>query len=446
MDLKQLSLSMPMKTVTGSIPLPGSKSECNRALIIQALAEESILVKPISAAEDTQILQNLLAQVGSYQLAGNFSLPLTLDVGPAGTVMRFLTAFLTVQTGSYIVTGSKRMKERPIKILVEALQSLGADITYLENTGFPPIQIGEARPQKNIVSIKGDISSQYISALLMIAPLFNDGLTLEIVGELTSKPYVNMTLQMMNLAGINYQAKFITEQTADIESYTKIINKGNKEIAEVGSASIQIDHQNYKAITLAVEPDWSAASYWFSLVALSETAVIILPGLLPDSLQGDSAIVKLMKPFGVSASFEEGGLRLNKCAVNFSSDVIDLKECPDLAQTVIVCAAALGQNLSFTGLETLRIKETDRIAAIQIELAKISVKLFEENGIFTLNTSKLNFPSEASFETYYDHRMAMAFAPLALRIGKVNFDNAEVIIKSYPSFWNHLEMIGFQIN
>lgn len=446
MDLKQLSLSMPMTSITGSIPLPGSKSECNRALIIQALAEESIVVEPISAAEDTQILQNLLAQVHAYQVAGDFSAPLTLDVGAAGTVMRFLTAFLTVQPGSYIVTGSKRMKERPIKILVEALHSLGAEITYLENTGFPPIQIGEAKPHKSIVTIKGDISSQYISALLMIAPLLNEGLTLEIAGELTSRPYVNMTLQMMNLAGINYQANFTADQSANIVTPEIDVKTSEKEITETISATIKIEQQPYKAITLAVEPDWSAASYWFSLVALSKAAEIILPGLQPDSLQGDSAIVNLMKPFGVNASFEEGALRLSKCAVEFSTDVIDLKECPDLAQTIIVCAAALGQNLSFTGLETLRIKETDRIAALQIELAKISVKLFEENGIFTLNASKLNFPSEASFETYHDHRMAMAFAPLALRIGKVNFDNAEVIIKSYPSFWKHLEMIGFQLN
>lgn len=445
MDIKQLSLSMPLTSVTGSIPLPGSKSECNRALIIQALAKESILVEPVSAAEDTQILQNLLTQVHTYQLAGDFSLPLTLDVGAAGTVMRFLTAFLTVQTGSYIVTGSKRMKERPVKILVEALQSIDAEITYLENIGFPPIQVGESTPQKSKVTIKGDISSQYISALLMIAPLLNQGLTLEIAGELTSRPYVNMTLQMMNLAGIDYTADFLEQGIAGDKSHTKDINTVDKETKRV-SATIQIKHQPYKATLLAVEPDWSAASYWFSLVALAETAEILLPGLKADSLQGDSAIVLIMKPFGVAASFEEGGLRLSKCAVDFGNEVIDLKECPDLAQTVIVCAAALGQNLSFTGLETLRIKETDRIAALQIELAKISVKLFEEHGIFTLNTSKLNFPSEASFETYHDHRMAMAFAPLALRIGEVNFDNAEVIIKSYPSFWEHLEMIGFQIN
>lgn len=445
MDIKQLSLSMPLTSVTGSIPLPGSKSECNRALIIQALAKESILVEPLSPAEDTQILQNLLTQVHTYQLVGDFSLPLTLDVGAAGTVMRFLTAFLTVQTGSYIVTGSKRMKERPIKILVEALQSLDAEITYLENTGFPPIQVGESVPQKSKVTIKGDISSQYVSALLMIAPLLNQGLTLNIAGELTSRPYVYMTLQMMNLAGIDYSVDFLEQRIADGKSHTKNINTVNNETERI-SVTIQIEHQPYKATLLAVEPDWSAASYWFSLVALAETAEILLPGLKADSLQGDSAIVLIMKPFGVDASFEEGGLRLSKCAVDFKNKVIDLKECPDLAQTVIVCAAALGQNLSFTGLETLRIKETDRIAALQIELAKISVKLFEEHGIFTLNTSKLNFPSEASFETYHDHRMAMAFAPLALRIGEVNFDNAEVIIKSYPSFWEHLEMIGFQIN
>lgn len=416
MDLKQLSLSMPQTSISGEIPLPGSKSECNRALIIQALSEEPIQVHPVSAAEDTQILQNLLAQVKLYEASADNG-PLTLDVGAAGTVMRFMTAFLTVKPRNYILTGSKRMKERPVKILVEALQHLGAQISYEENTGFPPIYIGEAKPVRAAVKIAGDISSQYLSALLMIAPLLENGLALEIEGELTSRPYVNMTLQMMKNAGITYT------ETA---------------------ATITILPQPYKTAMLDIEPDWSAASYWFSLAALAKEATVFLPGLRSDSLQGDRAILEIMKPFGVEACFEDGGLKITKSRINFQAEVLNLKECPDLAQTVIVCAAALGQNLSFTGLETLRIKETDRILALQTELEKIGVRLDEKDNIFTLDTSALNFPASVSFETYHDHRMAMAFAPLALRIGKVNFDNKDVIIKSYPAFWNHLESCGFQ--
>lgn len=439
---------MPVSRISETIYLPGSKSECNRALIIQALSTESIEVVPVSAAEDTQILQKLLAQVRSRQDARQNngiqveeghtlslkshdknadSEPLILDVGAAGTVMRFMTAFLTVQNGQFILTGSKRMKERPVKILVEALQSLGAVISYPENEGFPPIFIGNNTPEKSRVRIAGDISSQYISALLMIAPLLKKGLTLEIEGELTSRPYVNMTLQMMKLAGIVYSETTETDNASAI------------------SASISIAPQTYRKARLEVEPDWSAASYWFSILALIPEAEILLPGLRHNSLQGDHAIVEIMKPFGVAASFETGGLRLSKCPANFTAEVINLKECPDLAQTVIVCAAALGKNLTFTGLETLRIKETDRIAALQNELAKIGVRLNEAEGLFTLDTAGLNFPGEASFETYHDHRMAMAFAPLATRIAKVNFDNREVIIKSYPAFWKHLELCGFQL-
>ncbi len=424
MDTYTIRLSMPGKLKPAVIALPGSKSECNRALIIQALAEGRVQVQNISEAEDTQILMKLLAAVHELRAAGSGAIdgsgvaePLLLDAGAAGTVMRFMTAFLCVQQGEFILTGSERMKQRPVLVLAEALKVLGAEIRYLEKEGYPPLHIGASNPKNSRVSIQGDISSQYISALLMIAPCLEKGLELSIVGELTSRPYVNMTLQMMHQAGIKFEEQ---ENT------------------------ISIRHQLYQETEIYVEPDWSASSYWFSIAALAKEADFLLLGLRVSSLQGDRVILKIMEGFGVKASFEEKGLRITKGQAKFTNQLLDLKECPDLAQTLIVCAAALGQNLSFTGLETLRIKETDRIAALQNELAKIGVLLIEEGVNFRLDTSGLNFPNEVSFATYHDHRMAMAFAPLALRIKNIYFDDQKVVVKSYPAFWEHLKLSGFQ--
>ena len=402
------------KQIKTAITLTGSKSECNRALIISALAKGSVAVENMSNAADTVTLNRIL-----NELSQNDPHQQTVDVGPAGTAMRFLTAFLAARDGQFLLTGSDRMKQRPIGILAEALKAIGADISYAEQDGFPPLLIqGPLKQSTNKVQIKGDISSQYISALLMIAPTLSEGLTLEIQGELTSLPYVKMTLEMLAEAGISHSWS------------------GN---------DITIEPQTFGTATLAVEPDWSAASYWYSIAALADEAAIDLPYLKDKSLQGDSRIREIMVAFGVETTSSGSGITLKTSAKNFSEDVLDLKDCPDLAQTIIVCAAVLGKNLKFTGLETLKIKETDRVLALQNEFSKIGVSLIEKDLIYTLDCSSLHFPEKLTIKTYDDHRMAMAFAPIALLINTVELEDMDVVEKSYPDFWKDLEKAGFTI-
>lgn len=402
------------KHITTEITLTGSKSECNRALIISSLSKGLVKVDNMSNAADTVTLNGILNNISQDNPHQQ-----TVDVGPAGTAMRFLTAYLSALPGSFLLTGTERMKQRPIGILAEALKVTGAKLTYAEKEGYPPLLInGPLQQTTGTVKIKGDVSSQYISALLMIAPTLQLGLTLEIVGELTSLPYVRMTLDMLEEAGISH-------------SWT-----GN---------NITIKPQSFKPAVLAVEPDWSAASYWYSIAALSNYAQIDLPYLKSKSLQGDSRIREIMMAFGVETSKTDKGIVIKSVDKDFGNEILDLKDCPDLAQTIIVCAAALKKNLAFTGLETLKIKETDRILALQNELAKIGVTLTEDNLIYTLNCDGLNFPGKVSFSTYEDHRMAMAFAPLSLLIDEVVLEEMDVVEKSYPDFWKDLQKAGFTV-
>lgn len=402
------------KQIDTEITLTGSKSECNRALIISSLSKGTVKVDNISNAADTVTLNSILNNISQ-----NNPHQQTVDVGPAGTAMRFLTALLSTLPGNFLLTGTERMKQRPIGILAEALKNIGADITYLEQDGFPPLNInGPLKQSTDTVKIKGDISSQYISALLMIAPTLPQGLTLQIEGELTSLPYVKMTLDMLLEAGIAHEWS------------------GN---------NITVKPQTFKPATLAVEPDWSAASYWYSIAALAQNARIDLPYLKDKSLQGDSRIREIMTAFGVKTTKTDKGINLTTSETNFNDEILDLKDCPDLAQTIIVCAAALRKNLQFTGLETLKIKETDRILALQNELSKIGVTLNEENFIYTLNCDQLSFPERVSFATYEDHRMAMAFAPLGLIINEVVLEEMDVVEKSYPDFWKDLQKAGFTV-
>ena len=407
------------KNINTEIQLTGSKSECNRALIISALSKRLVKVENLSNAADTVTLDGILNTLKEDTEIPSQDSQL-VDVGPAGTAMRFLSAYLSAKNGNFLLTGTERMKQRPIGILAEALKTLGADISYAESDGFPPLNITGPFNQKTaVVNIKGDISSQYISALLMIAPTLPQGLTLEIEGELTSKPYVDMTLDMLAEVGIQH-------------SWT-----GN---------SISIEPQPFTAGTLVVEPDWSAASYWYSIAALADEAEISLPALKEKSLQGDSQIQKIMKIFGIATSNTESGISINNLGLSLdTTQVLDLKTCPDLAQTIIVIAAALGKNMSFTGLETLKIKETDRIAALQNELAKIGVTLTEDHLVYTLNTDELHFPEKITIHTYEDHRMAMAFAPLALLINEVEIEDMQVVEKSYPYYWEDLKKAGFSV-
>ena len=427
-----IKITAAKKKVSGTIHLTGSKSESNRALIMQAMSKGAVEVKNLSEAADTVTLLGILqpsdVERGKLKVengklkAENDALvksPKVIDIGPAGTAMRFLTAYYTLQNGEVILTGSARMKQRPIGILVDALRELGAEIEYAEQDGYPPLVIrGPLKQKSEKVSIKGNISSQYISSLLLAAPLLEKGLELVIEGELTSKPYVEMTLAMLAQAGIKYTWK---------------------------ENIIRIPNQLYTKSTISVEPDWSAASYWYSIAALAEEAELFLPGLNGYSLQGDSKITEIMANFGITSQFKDGGVLIRKEYKKLERKIFDFKECPDLAQTVIVICAALGHNATFTGMETLKIKETDRVNALQIELAKIGVKLIEKNQTYQLDCSERDLKKSIRIKTYDDHRMAMAFAPLALVLNQMEIEDHLVVEKSYPHFWKDLESVGYDI-
>lgn len=415
MEQASIKLSHPTKEISGVVQLTGSKSESNRALIIQAISQGKVTIQNLSSADDTLLLTKALKTAHKVQNSVK-----TINIGPAGTAMRFLTSYLNLLQSEFILTGTSRMQQRPIGILVSALNSIGTDIQYDQHEGYPPLRIrGPLIQTQESVKIKGDVSSQYISSLLLIAPALEKGLTLEIEGELTSLPYVTMTLNMLSEVGIKHLW---------VEN------------------SIQIRAQQAQESILYIEPDWSAASYWYAIIALSKNGSIRLPGLKKNSLQGDIAIADIMTHFGVKTTFEADGIYLEKTDVVSNKTIFDFKSCPDLAQTVVVVASALKQNISFTGLETLRIKETDRIAALQQEISKYGARL-EEDGInYHLDTQKVADPGTITIKTYEDHRMAMAFAPLALVFKNIIIEEPQVVEKSYPTFWEDLRNQGFFIS
>ena len=422
---QNIILTKKSKAVHGTVHLTGSKSECNRALIIEALSGGKVKVENISDAADTVTLCEVLSLKSEVVSQKNNDSRLSnqdfrlVNIGPAGTAMRFLTAYFAIGDQEVILTGSERMQQRPIGILVDALRELGATIDYVENEGFPPIKLkGGFTQLSNKVGIKGDISSQYITALLLIAARLPLGLELHIEGELTSRPYVEMTLAMLESAGIEHTWN---------------------------DNAIYIASQEFAEASLHVEPDWSAASYWYAIAALANEAELFLPGLTKYSLQGDSVITEIMANFGITSQFKDGGVYLVKEEKPVIRKIFDLKSCPDLAQTVIVVCAALGHNATFTGLETLKIKETDRVKALQNELEKIGVKLIEKNQVYKLDCSGKFIPERVIVNTYDDHRMAMAFAPLALLIPEVEIEDAKVVEKSYPAFWKDLESVQFEV-
>lgn len=385
--------------------LPASKSISNRVLILDALAGGKSQLDNLSDANDTRLMREL---IGSES-------PL-IDIEDAGTTMRFLTAYFAVMGPRKTLTGTPRMQQRPIGILVDALRSLGAEIAYKKRDGYPPLEIGGFGGQKtNRLNIRGDVSSQFISALMMVAPTLPQGLTLELTGKIGSRPYIEMTAALMNRFGVT--SSFV----------------GN---------TITVGHQEYQPCALSVESDWSAASYWFAFAALAGDAEIRLPHLFENSLQGDHAIQKIMEPLGVRSEMDNGLLRLTKTdsAENFTWDFSD---SPDLAQTAAVVCAAKGIGGYFTGLESLRIKETDRIAALQRELRKIGADLEQEANGWRVRPSE-SLPGRAEFDSYEDHRMAMAFAPLATKMD-VSIADPIVVKKSYPKFWLDVELAGFEI-
>lgn len=410
-----MHLSWPGGPLSGTAQLPASKSEANRALILQALAGGGTLGN-LSDANDTQLMQRLLRAAPATT---------ELSAEDAGTVMRFLTAYLSVTNWRGRLTGTARMQERPIGVLVEALRQAGASISYLNNEGYPPLEISgftaTAANRPTELAVRGDISSQYISALLMVGPYLCGGLRLTLTGRIGSRPYINMTLALMQLFGANYSA--------------------DGDVLTVGPVP-------YQPTDYVIESDWSAASYWYSMVALGPAdSEITLPCLRKESLQGDQAIAEIMTHFGVATTFLPDSVHLKQelLAPQTEIQTLDFTDCPDLAQTVAVVAAALGRPVDMTGLESLRIKETDRIAALQIELAKFGGDLRDlGNGRFRAESGNFAVNNQ-SVATYHDHRMAMAFAPLALR-GPLAIEAPTVVRKSYPQFWKELAKSGFVVS
>jgi len=404
--LLQPSICNPKSTIS----ITGSKSESNRLLLLQALFP-NITIENISNSDDSEVMQKALS--GSEEI---------IDIHHAGTAMRFLTAFFAIQEHRTVtLTGSSRMKERPIKILVDALRQLGAKIEYIENEGFPPIKITGQKLSQNKVSLPASVSSQYISALLLIAPKLENGIELRLEGEITSVPYIKMTLALLNEIGV---------ETSFEEN--KII---------VTPSAFEAPRPQ----TLTVESDWSSASYFYSIAALAnEGTTIALSSYKENSLQGDSDLVEIYMNLGVETIFENNQIILKKqSGFELATLNLELNKTPDIAQTVVVTCLGLGIGCHLTGLHTLKIKETDRLEALKTEMTKLGANISVTNDSLTLQpSSPIN--SNVKIATYNDHRMAMAFAPLALKV-PIIIENAEVVSKSYPDFWNDLKSLGFEI-
>ncbi len=392
-----------------SVQLPTSKSICNRALILNALSYSPYEIQNLSDCDDTDVMVKALNSNDSH-----------FDVKAAGTAMRFLTAFLSKVVGEWTITGTERMKNRPIRILVDALNAVGAKIEYLEKEGFPPLRIMGSALQGGEISLDGGVSSQYISALLMIAPLMEKGLTLHLQGKVISKPYIHLTLQLMKQYGV--------------------------ESEWVGS-TIKVAPQSYRPLPYTVESDWSAASYWYEMMALSQQAEIELKGLFKESLQGDAAGAKLFAQLGVATDYKAGGVVLRKNGNVCQKLIYDFVNEPDLAQTFVTTCAFMDIPFRFTGLQSLKIKETDRIEALKCELRKLGYVLTDTNGsILEWNGERCEPEAHPVITTYEDHRMAMAFAPASLvRKEGIEIAHPEVVSKSYPHFWENLESAGFVV-
>lgn len=400
-------ISAPSK-VNASIQLPASKSISNRALIIHALSNGVETLSNLSDCDDTRVMVKALK--GKSEL---------IDIMAAGTAMRFLTAYLSATPGEHILTGTQRMQQRPIQILVNALRELGAQIEYTTNEGFPPLHICGTTLAGSKITLKGNVSSQYISALLMIGPVLKSGLQLELTGEVISRPYINLTLQLMKEFGAS--ATWTSE------------------------SSISVAPQPYRCIPFTVESDWSAASYWYQIAALTPEADIELKGLFRNSYQGDSRGAEVFARLGISTEFTENGVRLKKTgevSQRLDEDFVDI---PDLAQTFVVTCALLHVPFRFTGLQTLKIKETDRINALKAELAKLGYVLHDENdSILSWDGERCEPQTIPVIETYEDHRMAMAFAPAAIRFPQMEIAEPQVVSKSYPAYWKDLKKAGFK--
>ena len=405
----KLNIQHPNQEANGELTITGSKSESNRLLVLQALHPQ-IEIQNLSNSDDSQVTQKGLKSKSNI-----------IDIHHAGTAMRFLTAYFAIQPHREIVlTGSERMQERPIKLLVDALNSLGADITYEKEVGFPPLIIKGKEIKINRVALPANISSQYISALMLIAPSLKNGLKIYLLGETTSVPYIKMTQRIMDQLG--FETAFDGNQIA-IQPASKI-----------------------ETNQWTVESDWSSASYFYSIVALALRSEITLNSYFEDSRQGDAALTEIYQKFGVKTTHSDGKITLSKTA-DFTLPnyiMINLKNTPDLAQTIAVTCLGLNIDCKLTGLHTLKIKETDRLAALKIEIEKLGAKVkITDRSLELVNTGNIN--KNIFIDTYNDHRMAMAFAPMALKV-PININNAGVVSKSYPDFWEDLRKIDFDQN
>lgn len=397
------------RSLNGEIQLPASKSISNRALILNAMTglPKGDFLQNLADCDDTMVMNKALAFDSNK-----------IDIGAAGTSMRFLTAFLAGLDGEWEITGSERMQNRPIRLLVDALNSLGADITYLEKEGFPPLKIFGKKLKGGAIRIDGGISSQYLSALMMAAPAMENGLTLTIEGALISKPYFQMTLEMMRLWGV--------DSTWD-------------------GTTVVIKPQTYKQISFTVESDWSGASYWYEMLSLAEEGSVFLKGLFKDSLQGDAKVAEWFEKLGVHTEYLTDGVRLTKTDVSLKKFEADLTDQPDLAQTLAMTCALNALPFRLTGLQSLKIKETDRLKALVDESAKLGFVLVASEDSILEWTGEICTMFAVPIETYEDHRMAMAFAPAALAYGIILIKDPEVVSKSYPNFWNDLKSAQFHI-
>ena len=398
------------------IKLPASKSISNRALIIHALAGGQIIPDNLSDCDDTNVIVNAFR-----------NMPDVIDIMGAGTAMRFMTAYLSVTPGEHTLTGTERMKHRPIEILVDALRLLGADIQYLNEKGYPPLRIKGKTLKGGALEIPGSVSSQYISALLMIAPILKNGLELTMTGGIISRPYIDLTLWTMREFGAK----------ADW----------------TGGDTVTVQHGNYTQRPYLIENDWSAASYWYEILALSndEEATVKLTGLMDGSKQGDSVTRYIFSLLGVKTLFDSNNqgkpttitLKKNRRVVPRLD--YDFVNSPDLAQTFVVCCCALGVPFHFKGLSSLKIKETDRIEALKIELRKLGFVIKDFNNSELIWDGERCEPTMAPIDTYEDHRMALSFAPLAMKFPDIRINNPLVVTKSYPAFWNDMKQAGFKI-
>ena len=412
--MKQYRLTAPRR-LGATINLPASKSISNRALIIYALSGGRHLPQNLSDCDDTEVIINALRHM-----------PAEIDIKAAGTAMRFMTAYLSVMRGTHVLTGTERMKHRPIGILVDALRKLGADIEYVGEEGFPPLRITGKSLNGGLLEIPGNVSSQYISALLMIGPMLKAGLTVRLLGDIISRPYIDLTLWTMREFGAD----------ADWTS----------------ADTITIKAQPYKDRSYLIENDWSGASYWYEIMALNDDpeSEIRLVGLMDGSKQGDSITRYIFSLLGVKTKFEskKAGVpqmvtlkKNGRCVPRLEYDFVS---CPDLAQTFVVVCAAKGIHFHFTGLSTLKIKETDRIEALKREMRKLGYVLKDMNGSeLSWDGERCEPSAEMGIDTYEDHRMALAFAPFAQKMDGLVINNPQVVTKSYPRFWDDLRLADF---